>query len=94
MAKQNVSIEGLKKDEALTVLIQSGLTFKEAEAYWKQNRPTSTGFAANFYAVLESGTMSYDDFDTMISLGSKNVQNHRSHYNAIREMANAIWAQK
>lgn len=53
----------------------------------------STGFAADFYAELREDTMTVERFEAIIAEGSKNVQNHKSHYNAIRELANSIWAQ-
>lgn len=94
MSKNIPSIEGLKKSEALTVLIQSGLDFEEANNYWKDNRPTATGFVGAFYAELKKGAMSEKDFDAILETGSDNTRKHRSHYNAIRELTNTIHANK
>ena len=88
--KQNAipSIDGLKKGEALTILIQSGMDFVEAEKYWKENRPTGgTGWTAMFYGKLEEGKMTESELDELMKLGSENTRRHKSHFNAIRVMS-------
>jgi len=87
-----VSIDGLDKNAAITKLIASGeYDFKDANKFWVENRPTrGTGFAARFYAELETGPMTEEDFDKILAVESSNTINHRSHFNAIRELANAI----
>ncbi len=60
--------------------------------------------ASEFYALLESGPMSDDSFNAWIaktseatrkegSEGPTNTERAKSHYNAIRVLANAIHAQ-
>ena len=92
---KTINIEGMKKDEAMTVLIQGGLDFKAANEYWVENRPArGTGFAARFYGALETGPMSDEDFEDLITGDSANVLKHRSHYGSIRDLANKIWDAK
>jgi len=90
MSKE-INIEGMKKADALTALIQGGMSYTDAEVYWKENgSKNSVGFAAEFYTLLQKGVMSDEDFDKIITAGSNNVQKHRSHYNAIRVLTNSI----
>jgi hypothetical protein len=94
--KITVDITGMKKADAMTSLIQNGLSFTEAEAYWKANKSgtRADGFAGQFYAMLEQGVMTDEAFNQVIAAGSENVQRHKSHYNGIRLMANKIWSAK
>lgn len=87
-------IDGMSKDEAMTFLISDqGMTFKEAGEFWVENRPErGTGFAARFYAALESAEMDDDAFADFLDGESKNVVAHKSHYDAIRKLANAVRA--
>lgn len=95
MTKKSVDIAGLKKGEAMEALIRAGYGFAEAEKYWKDNGAApKVGFAAAFYAELEKGPMAEDEFNALIDANSANVQRHRSHYNNIRALANAIWESK
>ena len=79
------------------LMFEHGIDGKEATKLIAQagiGGSVSTGFAANFYDQLREAPMSDADFDALIATGSNNVQKHKSHYNAIRELANAIHAQK
>ena len=79
------------------LMFEHGIEGKEATKLIEQagiSGSVSTGFAANFYDQLRKAPMSDADFDALIAGGSNNVQKHKSHYNAIRELANAIHAQK
>ncbi len=92
MAKNEISIEGMDKNAAITALINSGLDFKAANKYWVENRPErGSGFKAGFYAILAEGPMDEKTFEAMIALESKNVIAHKSAHNAVRELANKIW---
>lgn len=73
----------LEGKEATALIAQAGI-----------GGSVSTGFAADFYALLKDAPLSDADFDALIAAGSNNVQKHKSHYNAIRELANSIHAQK
>ena len=90
-----MDITGKSKDEAMTLLIQDGMTFKDASEYWAENRPArGTGFAARFYLSLGTEPMSDEAFEAFLDGESKNVVAHKSHYDAIRALANTIWAGK
>lgn len=90
---KEINIEGLDKNGAITALIKSGLDFKAANKFWVENRPErGSGFKARFYALLASGPISEEDFEALIALESKNVIAHKSAHNAVRELANKIWA--
>lgn len=90
---KTVVIDGLDKNAAITKLIQSGMDFKAANKYWVDNRPErGTGFAARFYAELEKGPMTEKRLDEVLAVESANTINHRSHFNGVRELANAIHA--
>lgn len=91
MSKE-VNIEGMNKNDALTALITSGMDFKEANAFWVENRPErGTGFKARFYARLADSAMDEETFEAMIRDESENIQKHKSAHNAVRELANKIW---
>jgi len=88
-------IEGMKKGEAMETLIREGLSFAEAETYWKENgSKASRGFTGDFLVELEREAMDDALFELLIGSQSKNIQNHRKLYDNIRSMANAIWAAK
>ena len=79
------------------LMFEYGIEGKDATKLIEQagiSGSVSTGFAANFYDQLRASPMSEADFDALIASGSNNVQKHKSHYNAMRELANAIHAQK
>lgn len=76
-----------------------GLSPAEAKAYCdmlfvKEGKATASGYAADFYSKLKDGPMNNEAFEQWIKAGSQNVMRHKTHYNGIREMANAIWAKK
>ena len=54
-----------------------------------------TGWAAQLYSKLAQGPMTRQDLaDWIASTGSNNVKQHETHYWAICELANTIWANK
>lgn len=55
---------------------------------------TAVGFAASFYEELRKGPMTDERFAEVIAAGSKNVQNHRAHYNGIRQLTNDVHKSK
>lgn len=54
----------------------------------------SGGVAKDFYELLKEGVLEKDEFEEWLSQGSKNVQNHKAHYNAIRLLTNSIHESK
>ena len=52
------------------------------------------GYVADFYDRLAKGPMSDSEFKDWIKAGSTNRQRHESHWDAVRKMANRIWASK
>jgi len=79
------------------LMFEHGIEGKDATKYIEKagiSGSVSSGFAAGFYAELTEKPMSDKRFEEIITGGSSNVQKHKSHYNAIREMANAIHASK
>lgn len=90
-----IDLSNMDKNAAITALINSGLDFKEANKYWVENRPErGTGFKARFYAELEKGEMSVEDFKKFLEPESDNVKKNASNFDGVRKMANAIWAGK
>lgn len=97
MSKVNKEVKAATPKEAFinSWIEANGFDIKAANAAWVEARPEAgTGFAATFYAKLAEAKMSDEDFKAIIDAGSNNVQNHRSHYDAIRILANKIWASK
>lgn len=61
----------------------------------KKKGEARTGWASQLYTKLAQGPMTRDDLGQWIaSTGSSNVKNHETHYWAICELANKIWASK
>jgi hypothetical protein len=88
---KSISIDGLNKADALTHLIQNGMDFKEAEAYWKENGSKGKkGYAADFFNMLIEKPMSDIEFVEWLSEQSENARKHKSHYDNVRMAANAI----
>lgn len=87
-----MDITNMKKAEAMEALIRDGYSFKDAEAYWKENGSASRGgYMEDFYSVLEDGPMDEAKLDEWLSDKSDNAKKHRSLLNNIRVMANNIW---
>lgn len=84
----------MTKSEYITNYIVEGKgTLKEAEAAWKAYREENgagNSVANAFYTELKEGVMDDIEFDTWLGAQSNNVQKHKSHYNAIRALANHI----
>jgi len=61
----------------------------------KKKGEARTGWASQLYSKLAQGPMSRDDLaHWIVSTGSSNVKAHETHYWAICELANKIWATK
>lgn len=89
------SIDGLDKSGAIETIIRAGFSFKEANKYWVDNRPTrGTGFKVRFYDRLVEGKMDETEFDEFLSEESANILAHKSSHNLVREAANKIWDRK
>lgn len=61
----------------------------------KKKGEARTGWASQLYTKLALGPISREELAEWISsTGSSNVKNHETHYWAICELANKIWASK
>ena len=77
------------KGQAMEDLIKSGVSFKDAEAIWKEHGAGSKqrGFRALFYKELESHDMSKDEVQAFCEKhGSANDAKQYTHYVAIAEL--------
>lgn len=88
----SISIDGLKKSEAMTLLIQGGMDFVEAEKYWKENGGAKrTGFRAMFYAELQERDMSAEEVKEYCRVhGSANDFKAYTHYVTIAELVASV----
>lgn len=85
-----VNIDGLTKDQAMTKLIaDNGYTFKEAEAYWKENGSSVRGgvFQATLDFLAEAPRTQKDLADYVISSAPKNEARWFSNRDAIRRLS-------
>ena len=92
-----ISIEDLKKADAMTALIQGDednapMTFAEAETYWKeQGGAKRTGFRATFYEELAQRDMDAAEVKEFCeTYGSKNDAKAYTHYVAIADLVRAV----
>lgn len=61
----------------------------------KRKGEARTGYASQLYSKLARGPMTRVELgDWIRSTGSNNIKNHETHYWAICELANQIWATK
>ena len=97
MQKKDVNssdIQGLTKIEALVFLGSKGFSATEAQEFYTENKPMRVGFTAIFYSELEKGPMDDEAFEAILKTGSDNTRRHRSHFDGVRRLANAIHAAK
>lgn len=90
MAKVNVDISNMTKDVALTTLIgEHGLTFKQAEAYWKENGSQIRGgvFQAVLDYLAEAPRTQADLAKYVIEQGTKNEARWFGQRDAIRRLS-------
>jgi len=90
-------VEGKSADEIKGLLMSKcGVPFSKVAATFKALGfvVAKTGFAADFYATLRTGTMDDTAFAEWIKAGSANVKRSEAHYNEIRLLANDIHAAK
>ena len=82
----------MKKAEAMTILIQSGMDFNEAEKYWKENGGTKrTGFRAQFYDELLHRDMDSKEVKKFCEEhGSDNDAKAWTHYDAIAKLVQSV----
>jgi predicted RNase H-like HicB family nuclease len=97
------SIAGLKKEEAMGTLVAHFLTqgkpiaeaLAEAKVLWEESKGQGgRGETARFYTLLETGPMNDQAFSEWLEGTTENNRNHKSQFQAIRLMANRIWASK
>lgn len=90
---KGISIEGMKKADAMTTLIKDGdMTFVEAEKYWKDNGGAKrTGFRATFYEELTQRDMDAAEVKEFCeTYGSANDAKAYTHYVAIAELVASV----
>ena len=90
------AIDGMAKGAALEHMIREGISYKDAEVYWKAHgaRTKSTGFRADFYSAL-SGGASLNDKVALIEFmkankASENDIKQYSHYLAIAKLVDDV----
>lgn len=98
-AKQNdsINIENLTKDQAMTQLIaEHGYSFKEAEAYWKENGSQVRGgvFQATLDWLAEAPRTQRDLADYIIKHGTKNEARWFGQRDAIRRLSVTVRGDK
>jgi len=74
--------EGMKEADANKALKELGLIRKMGN------------FRDALYAALEKGPMDEKTFKASIATATDNAKKHESHYNAVRELVNGVWAAK
>lgn len=77
--KGTLLIEGAKEADINKAFKEAGLT------------RTQSGFRHELYEVLQKGPVTKAAFEKLMDGQSDNVLKHKSHFEAIVEMANAIW---
>ena len=87
--KAKVDISNLTKDQAMTKLIQGGLTFKEAEAEWKENGSAIRGgvFQAVLDYLAEADRTQRDLAQYVIDHGTGNEARWFGQRDAIRRLS-------
>ena len=73
-------LEGMNEKEAREVIREAGLVRERS------------GFRSDLYAKLAKGPLAKAELAKMIDGASKNTKVHEKHYEAIVDLANAIWA--
>lgn len=87
-----LDISSLTKDQAMTQLIQGGKSFKEAEAYWKENGTSIRGgvFQATLDYLAEAPRTQSDLAKFVIEHGSKNEARWFGQRDAIRRLSISV----
>jgi hypothetical protein len=92
-----LDISNLSKDQAMTALIgQHGKTFKEAEAYWKENGTQIRGgvFQATLDYLAEAPRTQSDLAAYVIKSGTKNEARWFGQRDAIRRLSISVRGDK
>lgn len=86
---KQVDISNMSKDEAMTTLITGGLTFKKAEAYWKENGTQIRGgvFQATLDWLAKEPRTQADLAAFVINEGTKNEARWFGQRDAIRRLS-------
>ena len=85
-------IDGMGKGAAMEHMIVAGVSYKDAEKYWKDHgaRTKSTGFRADFYAALVDGAELTDKVNLLQFMkqngASANDTKQYTHYLAIAKL--------
>ena len=88
-----IDISNLTKDKAMTALIgEHGMTFKQAEAYWKENGSAIRGgvFQAVLDYLAEADRTQRDLADYVIQHGTRNEARWFGQREAIRKLSVAV----
>ncbi len=84
-----LDISSMSKDQAMTELVRGGKTFKEAEAFWKENGTSIRGgvFQATLDWLAESPRTQTDLAKFVIENGTKNEARWFGQRDAIRRLS-------
>jgi hypothetical protein len=85
----SLDVSNMTKDQAITAIVQAGNTFKEAEAYWKENGSTIRGgvFQATLDWLAEAPRTQADLAKFVIEHGTKNEARWFGQRDAIRRLS-------
>lgn len=91
-----LDVSNLSKDAAMTALIQGGLSFKKAEAYWKENGTSIRGgvFQATLDYLAEAPRTQSDLAAYVIKSGTKNEARWFGQRDAIRRLSISVRGDK
>ena len=94
MSKENkevavLDVSNMSKDQAMTELVRGGKTFKEAEAFWKENGTSIRGgvFQATLDWLAEAPRTQTDLAKFVIENGTKNEARWFGQRDAIRRLS-------
>ncbi len=91
--KPTIDISNMTKDKAMTALIgEHGMTFKQAEAYWKENGSAIRGgvFQAVLDFLAEADRTQSDLAQYVIDHGTRNEARWFGQRDAIRKLSVAV----
>jgi len=93
---KELDISNLSKDQAMTQLIQGGKSFKEAEAYWKENGTSIRGgvFQATLDYLAEAPRTQSDLAQYVLDNGTKNEARWFGQRDAIRRLSVTVRGDK
>lgn len=91
-AVPELDVSNMSKDQAMTALIQGGKSFKEAEAYWKENGTSIRGgvFQATLDYLAEAPRTQSDLAAYVIKNGTKNEARWFGQRDAIRRLSISV----